>query len=193
MRLGRSLVAGVAGAVAYLAAQELDRKIGNPRSNDMVMLGGMVTSRPCWQTPLGTAMHLLAGASFGVVFEAVVAPRLRGPYWLRGIQMAQAENASLWPLVMLMDRIHPSVKSGALAPMNRPVYFGQAVWRHLALGAIMGLVLGAPPTDDADTAQPVAASSTAAPSTAALYDAGNHHQNGQSAPSPISAATPLQK
>jgi len=135
-------------------------------------------------------MHVLAGASFGVAFEAVVAPRLRGPYWLRGIQMAQAENASLWPLVMLMDRIHPSVKSGALAPMNRPAYFGQAVWRHLALGAIMGLVLGAPPADDA--AQQ-AAPSTAAPSTAAPYDAGTHHQNGRSAPSPISAATPLQK
>ncbi len=144
MRLGRALVAGVAGAVAYLAAQELDRKIANPRSNDMILLGGMVTSKErCW-TPLGTVMHLLAGASFGLIFEAVVAPRLRGPYWLRGILMAQAENASLWPLVMLLDRTHPAVKSGALAPMNRPIYFTQAVWRHLALGAVMGLILGAP-------------------------------------------------
>jgi hypothetical protein len=186
MRLGRSLAAGVAGAVAYLAAQEFDRKLGNPRSNDMILLGGMVTSRPGWQSPLGTVMHLLAGASFGVIFEAVVARRLRGPYWLRGILMAQAENASLWPLVMLMDRIHPSVKSGALAPMNRPVYFAQSVWRHLVLGAVLGLVLGAPPADE-DAQQ------RAAPSMAMPYDAGEHHLNGQSQPTPISAATPFQR
>jgi hypothetical protein len=148
MRLGRALAAGVAGAVAYLAAQELDRKLGNPRSNDMILLGGMVTQRESAWTPLGTVMHLLAGATFGVVFETVVAPRLRGPYWLRGIVMAQVENASLWPVVMLLDRTHPAVASGALAPMNRRVYFAQAAWRHLALGAVMGLVLGPPDDDD---------------------------------------------
>jgi len=162
MRLGRALTAGVAGAVAYLAAQELDRKIGNPRSNDMILLGGMVTRREGAWNPVGTAMHLLAGASFGVIFEAVVAPRLRGPYWLRGILMALAENTSLWPLVVLMDRVHPAVKSGALAPMNRPVYFAQAAWRHIALGAVMGLVLGAP-DDDALSDREPADHATAAP------------------------------
>lgn len=173
MRFGRALTAGVAGAFAYLAAQELDRAVVNPRSNDMILLGGMVTNRARYWMPLGTAMHLLAGASFGLVFEAVVAPRLRGPYWLRGILMAQAENASLWPLVMLLDRSHPAVKTGALAPMNRPVYAAQAVWRHLALGAVMGLILGAPSSaaDDiheavSESAPPVAAAapgSTVAP------------------------------
>jgi hypothetical protein len=137
--------------VAYLAAQELDRRLGNPRSNDMILLGGMVTRRERAWTPLGTVMHLLAGATFGVTFETVVAPRLRGPYWLRGVVMAQAENVALWPLVILMDRLHPAVESGALAPMNHPIYFAQAAWRHLALGAVMGLVLGTPADGDDDT------------------------------------------
>ncbi|MCC6989542.1 MAG: hypothetical protein IT181_11125 [Acidobacteria bacterium] len=161
MRIGRALVAGGAGAVAYLAAQELDRKVANPRSNDLILLGGMVTRKErCW-TPLGMVMHLLAGASFGVIFEAVVAPRLRGPYWLRGILMAQAENASLWPLVLMLDRTHPAVRSGALAPMNTPVYFAQAVWRHLALGAVMGLILGAPDAEAANESEEAGAAPNA--------------------------------
>ena len=146
----RSLLAGVAGAVAYLAAQEIDRRIVNPRSNDLLLLGGMVTSKEAVWKPLGLVMHLLAGASFGLIFDRVVAPRLRGPYWLRGVQMAQFENATLWPLVLLMDRSHVAVKGGQLAPMNQPVYFGQAVWRHLALGAVMGWLLQ--PEPDAATA-----------------------------------------
>jgi hypothetical protein len=89
-------------------------------------------------------LHLLAGATFGLIFEAVVAPRLPGPYWLRGILMAQFENATLWPVLMVLDRIHPAVRSGELTPMNRPIYFGQAVWRHLALGVVMGALLGSP-------------------------------------------------
>jgi hypothetical protein len=172
MRLGRALAAGVAGAVAYLAAQALDRRLANPRSNDMILLGGLVTRRePVW-TPLGTIMHLLTGATFGVIFETVVAPRLRGPYWLRGIMMAQAENVALWPLVILMDRLHPAVESGALAPMNRPVYFAQAAWRHLALGAVMGLVLGAPADDDDASWDGVPADDPSPPPTIAPVPAG---------------------
>ena len=45
MRLGRAVVAGMVGAVAYLVAQEVDRRIVNPRSNDLVLIGGMFTGR----------------------------------------------------------------------------------------------------------------------------------------------------
>lgn len=171
MRLGRAFTAGLAGAVAYLAAQELDRRLGNPRSNDMVLLGGLVTGRRSAWVPLGTVLHLLAGASFGLLFEAVVAPRLRGPYWWRGIVMAQAENAALWPLVLVLDRTHPAVASGALARMNRPAYVAQAVWRHLALGAVLGLVLGEPPARPAATAAAPSDAAAAPDGTAATPDA----------------------
>jgi len=140
-RSSRALLAGVAGAVAYLAAQEADRRVVNPRSNDLVLLGGMVTGNEAAWRPLGLAMHLLAGASFGLIFDRVAAPRLPGPYWLRGILFAQLENTTLWPLVLLLDRSHIAVKRGKLAPMNQPVYFVQGVWRHIALGAVMGALL----------------------------------------------------
>ena len=142
-RVGASLLAGLAGGIAYLAAQEIDRRVVNPRSNDLVLLGGLVTKREAIWRPLGLVLHLLASASFGLTFDQVVAPRLPGPYWLRGVIMAQVENATLWPLLLLIDRSHVAVERGELARMNRPVYFAQAVWRHLALGAVLGAVIGA--------------------------------------------------
>jgi hypothetical protein len=148
----RAAQAGVVGALAYLAAQEVDRRIVNPRSDDLILLGGMVTSHERAWRPLGLAMHVLAGASFGLVFEHVVAARLPGPYWLRGVLLGQLENAALWPLVLLLDRHHVAVRRGRLAPMNRPVYFVQAVWRHLALGAVLGALLQ-PPTSERRTAK----------------------------------------
>lgn len=143
-RVARAAMAGVAGAVAYLVEQELDRRVANPRSNDLVLLGGLVTSNAAVWHPLGFGMHLAAGAVFGVVFDAIVAPLLRGPYWLRGVVMGQVENVALWPLIVLVDRVHPAVRSGTIAPLNRPVYFAQSVLRHVALGAVLGLVLGPP-------------------------------------------------
>jgi hypothetical protein len=138
-----AVVAGLAGGLAYLVAQELDRRVVNPRSNDLVLLGGLVTSREGVWRPLGLVLHLLASATFGLIFDRIVAPRLPGPYWLRGIVMAQAENATLWPLLLVIDRSHVAVARGELDRMNRPVYFAQAVWRHVALGAVLGAVLGA--------------------------------------------------
>jgi hypothetical protein len=141
-RTRAALGAGLAGGVAYLAAQELDRRFVNPRSDDLVLLGGLVTARRAAWRPLGLVLHLLAAALFGLTFEVAVAPRLPGPYWLRGFLMAQTGNATLWPLILLIDRFHVAIRSSDLARMNRPVYFGQAVWRHLALGLVIGALLG---------------------------------------------------
>ncbi len=143
-RFVRAALAGVAGALAYLAEQELDRRLANPRSDDLLLLGGMVTGTASAWRPLGFGMHLTAGAMFGIAFEAAIAPLLRGPYWLRAAVMGQVENALLWPLILIVDRVHPAVRVGALAPLNRPVYFAQAVLRHVALGVVLGLVLGTP-------------------------------------------------
>lgn len=140
-RLARAFWAGVAAAVAYLGAQEIDRRLAEPRSNDLVLLGGLVSERPLVWRPLGLVLHLLAGGVFGVLFEAVVAPRVPGPYWLRGVTMAQLENLTLFPLLLPIDRTHPAVASGDLAPTFTVTYFGQAVWRHLALGAVLGALL----------------------------------------------------
>jgi hypothetical protein len=90
---------------------------------------------------------MLASVTFAIMFNWIVAPRLCGPYWLRGLFTFQAENAGTWPLVLLIDRYHPAVKAGAMAPLTRPIYFVQAAWRHLAFGVVLGALL-APRDDD---------------------------------------------
>ena len=140
-RLARSAAAGVAAALAYLAEQEIDRGLVNPRSDDLELLGGLLAPDARHRHALGLALHLAAGVTFGIVFDRLVASRLIGPYWLRGVVMAQIENVALWPLVAVLDRVHPAIRRGRLAPLNRPVYFLQASLRHLALGAVLGLLL----------------------------------------------------
>ena len=151
-RTARAVGAGLAGAVAYLLAQQVDRRIANPNSNDLVLLGGPFTSRPRLRLLIGLVLHLLGGASMGLFFERYARERLWGPTWLRGIALLQIENTALFPLVWGMDKGHPAVKSGDLAPMWSRVYFAQQAWRHLALGAVMGAVLGSPP----ETIEPAA-------------------------------------
>jgi hypothetical protein len=116
-RRWRAIVAGLAGAVAYLIAQEVDRRIVNPLSNDLVLLGGPFTSRPGLRLAVGLPLHLLGGVSMGLLFERWAATWLPGPYWLRGVMLLQIESATLFPLVRGMDRVHPAARSGELAPM----------------------------------------------------------------------------
>lgn len=134
-------MAGFGGAVAYLAAQELDRRVADPRSDDLILLGGLVTDRAVVWRPLGLVMHLLAGVAFAQAFQSLAAPRLPGPYWLRGVLAAQIENTILFPLLYPIERFHPAVKSGALVSLTGPTYLARSVWRHLALGAVLGALL----------------------------------------------------
>ena len=147
MRPGRAVVVGVAGSLASLVAQAVDRRIVNPRSDDLVLIGGMFTDRTPARGMIGLILHLLGGVSLGLLFEAYIRRRLWGPYWLRGIAMVQIENAAVFPVVVLLDRFHPAIRSGELAPVTRSVYFAQQAWRHLALGAVIGMLLspGSPP------------------------------------------------
>jgi hypothetical protein len=139
--LPRVVGAGLAAGFAYLAAQEVDRRFANPRSNDLILVGGLVTARPSLWRPLGLVNHMLASVTFAFIFDWLVAPRLWGPNWLRGLLTFQTENALSWPLVLLIDRFHPAVKAGEMAPLNRPIYFAQAAWRHLAFGVVLGWLL----------------------------------------------------
>jgi hypothetical protein len=139
--LVRVVGAGLAAGLAYVAAQEVDRRIANPRSDDLILVGALVTSRPSLWRPVGLLNHLLASVMFAIVFNWIVAPRLHGPYWLRGLLAFQVENFGSLPLVVLTDRFNPAVTSGALAPMCQPIYVAQATWRHLWFGLVLGWLL----------------------------------------------------
>ena len=82
----------------------------------------------------GLAVHCLNGGMFGATFTALGLAGVR-----QGVLVAELEGAGLWPLTMLVDRYHPTVRSGEWAPISRdPRAFGHSALGHLVFGATLG-------------------------------------------------------
>lgn len=132
-------LAGLFGALAYLMEMGFDIAITRKRTNDLRLLAGLVPGGERFWPVLGTVIHFFNGAALGVIY-ARVQQSLPGRGWLRGLLFAQIENLVLWPLMILIDRVNPAIKSGSLPVYNRPLPFLQEVPRHAAYGAVLGAV-----------------------------------------------------
>jgi len=142
MRLGRTLRAAVAGAVAagaWAAVEPTLRELTGGYHSQVRLIGGLAAPDGRWQE-VGLAVHLANGAGFGVAFA-----------WLglggagQGILAAEAENTLLWPAVGVLDRIHPDVRSGEWPPLARnPNAFAQEVLGHAVFGAVLGVLVRRP-------------------------------------------------
>jgi hypothetical protein len=121
-------------AAAWVAAEPLLQRVFRTRYSDVRLLGRVVTQGRAWPA-VGTAMHVLNGAAFGLVWE-----RLGGRGWKRGVVAAQVENIVLWaPGMALVDRYHPDRRTGALPPLLRSRrVFGYEVVTHALFGAMLG-------------------------------------------------------
>ena len=138
-RVINGMIAGLAGALAYLVAMVIDIAITRKRTNDLRLLAGLVPRGGRYWPVLGPVIHLVNGAALGVVY-ARVQQCLPGRGWLRGLLFTQIENLFLWPAMILLDRIHPDITNGSLPVYNRPLPFLQEVLRHAAYGAVLGAV-----------------------------------------------------
>lgn len=134
-------LAGAAGSGAYLAEMAIDLPLLDCPTDDLLLLGGLVTRDPRVWPLLGGAMHFANGIALAQLYAAVQ-HRLPGPPWARGILFTLIENTLLWAIVPLFDRYHPAMREGKLPLMNRPIPFLQQVLRHIAYGAVLGIVYG---------------------------------------------------
>ncbi|HWH45226.1 MAG TPA: hypothetical protein VNT32_10880 [Thermoleophilaceae bacterium] len=127
--------AGALAALAWAAQQPLDKLAFGSSYDDVELLGKAVTRGPSW--PLaGVAMHAANGAVFGAAY-AQLRPFLPGPPAVRGALAGLAEHVALWPLVRLVDRVHPA--RSELTPLSGNTRaYAQAAWRHALFGAILG-------------------------------------------------------
>jgi hypothetical protein len=137
-RMLAGMISGCAGGVAFAVTMLLDMSISRKRVNDFQMLAGFGPAAHLWKFT-GPLIHMFNSATLGTVY-AVSEPHLRGPGWLRGATFALIENTLLWPLVMLIDRIHPAIRSGELPSFNRPWPFVAENLRHLAYGLVLGTI-----------------------------------------------------
>ncbi|MCX2728502.1 hypothetical protein OO015_13510 [Thermomicrobium sp. 4228-Ro] len=136
----RHALAGIVGALAFLVAMAVDLALLRRRTNDLRLLAGLLPVGHRYWPLLGTIMHLVNGAALGVLYGRL-RHRLPRPGWLAGTVFALGENLVLWPLIVVLDRIHPDVRAGRLERFNQPVPFLQEVWRHLAYGITLGLLV----------------------------------------------------
>jgi hypothetical protein len=133
----RGALAGAVAAAVWAAQQPLDRKIFGVPHDDTELLGKLLARGAAWR-PVGLALHLLNGAAFGAIY-ANVAPALPGPAWLRGPAAGLTEHFASWPLVSVSDRLHPARQELPSLARSRAA-FGQATWRHLLYGVVLGEV-----------------------------------------------------
>jgi hypothetical protein len=136
--LQRGAVAGAIASAAFLAGMFIDLAVTRQRTNDLRLLGELPPiARRAW--PLtGTIAHMVNGTALGAVFGWSYS-RLPGPGWLRGLIFGQVENLLLWPFIMVIDKIHPSIRKGALDRYNRPGPFLAEVYRHAIYGVVLGV------------------------------------------------------
>ena len=133
----RGMIPGIAAAAVWAAAEPLvGRALGIPWYSDARLVGRTLTRGPLWR-PLGIAVHLANGATFGVAFAG-----LGGRGWKQGVLAAEAESALLWPGMAVIDRIHHDRRSGEWPPLlvNGRVFAYEAVV-HAIFGAVLGALL----------------------------------------------------
>jgi hypothetical protein len=138
VKLQRSLGgagAGIVAALVWAAQQPLDKRVFESSYDDVELLGKLVTRGDGWPAA-GLGLHLGNGAVFGAVYSQV-RPFVPGPPVLAGLAAGLAEHVALWPLVSVIDRVHPARKDLPELSGNGRA-FAQAAWRH----ALFGLVLG---------------------------------------------------
>lgn len=135
-RIARGALAGALAAGVWGLQESLDQRVFGVAYSDTALLGRWVSSRRGAWPVAGMALHLANGAAFGAAYAAV-APRVPVPRALRGPLAGLAEHAATWPLVGLVDRVHPARNEMPRLAGNRRA-LAQATWRHLLFGFVLG-------------------------------------------------------
>lgn len=136
-RVGGIVFAGVVSGLAYMGAQAVDLAISRNRTDDRVLLGRLTPVAPGHARAAGLVLHLVNSVIFSAVFRLLVRDVIKGPMWLRGVLFANIENAGLFPIFLFED-YHPAIRDGQLDSYQNGPAFAQQVWRHTALGMVLG-------------------------------------------------------
>lgn len=131
-------MSGTIAGVAFALAMQVDMRVFNNRLDDFRLLGELGPGAGHWRAK-GIALHAANSAGLGIVYT-LVADRLFGPAWLRGLTYAIIENTLLWPLTFLLDKRHPAILAGRLPRLNQPAAIAQEHLRHALYGVVLGWV-----------------------------------------------------
>ena len=135
MRIRGALTGAVAAGIWNVYDPLLKRAFASPYADSEVLGPFITTGRYEWLANLVT--HMTGGAAFGYVFE-----RLGGRGVRAGVAAAVVENTVLWPVIGLLEPIHPKRRSGEWPPLlANGRAFTSATVGHAIFGALLGIGL----------------------------------------------------
>jgi hypothetical protein len=136
----RAVAVGLAAGTSYLGAMWLDNRLSSHEFNDLKLVGQIFTTRRPWWIVQGLVGHYFVSLLVAFFYARFVYPRVPGPGVLKGIILLNAENLVFYPGSILVDRLHAGIRSGQLPPLlTVKTFLGQVV-RHIAFGAVLGLL-----------------------------------------------------
>ena len=130
----RGALAGVAAAGVWAAQMPIDKRLFRSPHDDIELLGKLIVRRGRGWRAAGVAWHLGNGALFGAAY-ANLAPSMPLPSWARAPFASMFENVASLPLAAAAEAASPVPHS---PPLRSPRAIGQAVWRHLVFGVVLG-------------------------------------------------------
>jgi hypothetical protein len=133
----RAALVGAAAATVWGVLEPVDMRLFRSDYSDVALLGKAVTRGRRWR-PVGFAIHVVNGAVFGIVFDAL-RQRTRLPKRPLALGAALGEHVALYPLGYFVDRYHPARGEPGVPPLLRSGRaFAQATARHALFGYLLG-------------------------------------------------------
>ena len=131
-------VSGLAAGAAFVAVLEADLRLTGRNVDDLMILGRPFSEDPNKARAVGGAIHAVNSLAMASLY-AMLDRRLPGPAWLKGILFANVENVILYPITWFED-IHPAIRDGQVDRYFNWPAFWQSVPRHIAFGAVLGVL-----------------------------------------------------
>ena len=138
----RAAAAAAAAAAIWGLLEPVDRRLFRWDYSDVALLGKLLTRGRFWR-PVGFAWHVPNGALFGLVFRELSRRTPVEPRRL-ALALALAENVTLYPLALAVDRRHPARGEPGLAALASRRAFAQSTVRHVLFALVLAR-LAAPP------------------------------------------------
>jgi hypothetical protein len=131
-------ISGLAAGAAFVAVLEIDLRLTGRNVDDLMILGRPFIEEPAKARALGGALHAFNSVALASLY-AMLEQRIPGPGGLKGVIFANVENAILYPIALFED-IHPAIRSGQVDRYFTWPAFWQSIPRHIAYGAVLGIL-----------------------------------------------------
>jgi hypothetical protein len=132
------VISGLAAGAAFVAVLETDLRLTGRNVDDLMVLGRPFTEEPAKARALGGAIHAFNSVALASLY-AMLERRVPGPAWLKGVIFANVENVILYPITLSED-VHPAIRTGQVDRYFTWPAFWQSVPRHIAYGAVLGVL-----------------------------------------------------